>query len=198
MIVTIRGESGPQAVGNRGVSIVARGMRGTAETLVRDPTASRGGPRDELARAAALSDGSFAIIENVGVNFQSPPAPTAEQQTRGADGDSSISFRVAARAEFGYAVLFTDQETGVRSWVFGAPSANDASSLEFPLPPPQARDNPDESSAGRRGMVAKSMRGIAKIVAWAVDPLVGSAANEIARQWESRRRPYGIKQVTPD
>jgi pimeloyl-ACP methyl ester carboxylesterase len=198
MIVTIGAESGPQTLGNKGVSIVARGMTGTAETLVRDPTATRGGPRDELARAAALSEGSFAIIENVAVNLQSPPVLAAEEQTRGADGDGSISLRVASRAETGYAVLFTDQETGVRSWVFGAQSANDASSLDFPLPPPQVRENPDESTAERRGIVTKSMRGIAKIVAWAVDPLIGSAANAIASQWESRRRPYGIRQVTPD
>jgi hypothetical protein len=97
-------------------------------------------------------------------------------------------------------VLYVDAATGVSKWVFAnAPQAADAQQqLVFPLPQIDAAAGAGDGGAQVEGVITKTMRGVAKVVRWVTDPLVGKAAQAIAKAWEDKRRPYGLQQVAAD
>jgi pimeloyl-ACP methyl ester carboxylesterase len=112
--------------------------------------------------------------------------------TRGDEGPAPTAIVVAKRDETtAYALHYFDENTRTDMWVF--PNDAKKSNLVFELP----ETLPAPSAQGAtRAFITAAMRGLVTVVAWVTDPILGTAANAVAKAWENRRRPYGLHQVT--
>ncbi|RYY82766.1 MAG: hypothetical protein EOO24_39885 [Comamonadaceae bacterium] len=94
-------------------------------------------------------------------------------------------------------MLYTD-EAGQSQWLFPQPRTDAAPAAVFELPPtPPAAAPTGGDAEGGRGPVTAAMRGVARVVAWLAQPIVGAGARAIAAQWESGRRAHALWQVGP-
>ena len=132
-----------------------------------------------------------------------PGSNWTEETTR--DGEPAVVLRMPWLGhDTDYAVLYTD-ESGLSRWFRpeevsapGAATRGGSGEISFHLPresapvPPEA-NNP--SSPATRGPISKLGRRLVRVLSWATDGLVGPAANLLATQWETRRRPYALRAV---
>ena len=192
----ISGSTTPEPVGSSGLSVRAPGRTGTVDSLAPRTAATRAGRQDHLLDAVrAMGADAPGIVGRLDIDIKpaSIQVPlTTPGGTRG-EGPAPTAVVVAKRDETtAYALHYFDENTRTDMWVF----PNDAKkpNLVFELP----ETPPAPAPGATRAFVTAAMRGIVTVVAWVTDPVLGMAANAIAKTWESRRRPYGLRQIAKD
>ena len=206
MKVIIKGRGELEAVGSRGLALVAPGMSGTAESLSTAESSNRSGGRNDMAIAVNTFDGDITLLDELQIELSANvPDFSADSATRGDISAGAPALHIDTWDDkTRYAVLYTDEVTGACTWLFSnvEETTDSRSRLVFPLPEILESELPgSESTAAesdRRGLITKSMRALVKVVAWITDPLLGAAANAVAKAWEDKRRPYALYQVAAD
>ncbi len=199
-----------------GYSLQAPGVHGevfvleknTAATTTRSQAES--GPYEELLDLAARENG-VSTLKAFAFDIDSVDK-TAADATRSdgletAEGEPAMALRVPdIEPDTDYAVLQTD-EFGVSRWIFPAnrqPTTSAATrggggDILFLLPSLPAQEAPDAPSANAtRGRLTKLGRRLVRVLAWATEDLIGAGAIKVAKSWESKKRPYGLRRFPFD
>ena len=200
MKIAVQGLGVPEPVPATGFALTAPGMTGTVESLTTAEATTRAALRSYIEQAAsAITDAGaeLAVIGQLQLELQLRPDRIATD-TRGSTVGSPTLHVDMRDQSTGYAVLYVDEATGASKWVFSHTRDDRAAQKRLVFELPQVVDSSVRKSepGGTRGIMTGTMRALVKVVAWVSDPLVGAAALAIAKRWETRRRPYGLHQVT--
>lgn len=195
--MNITGSMTPEPVGSSGLFIRAPGRTGTVDGLGPKTAITRAARRDHVLDAVtAMADRELAITGRLDIKIQPasirlPPATGAG--TRASMPEPPAVVVTKRNDTTAYAVHFFDENTGADMWVFPKDARQRNLTFELPEAPPS---QPSQEPGGTRAAITAAMRGLVTVVAWVTNPVVGLAANTVAKAWEDRRRPYGIRQVT--
>ena len=174
------------------ITVITPGWRGEARLLDSQAIGTRGNGATDSLPDAAFSGADVDTVARLEIDAE------AEPNANGARGPGETSaMRVAldtSRPDRDYALLQVDA-AGVHRWVFPADRQADGK-VEFVLPPSSA-PFADETRTDR-GPVVGAMKIGARIISWATAGITGKLARQIAGDWESRRRPYFLKQLAFD
>jgi len=200
MKTTIRGVGTPEPVLGTNFALTARGMSGSVESIGLAEATTRAATRNYLERAAAGHADSgvpVAVIGQLDVDLHVAPGVAPGETRGGAVGLPTLHVDMRDEST-GYAVLYVDQATGASKWLLAGQRDDTTTQkrLVFELPQVVASGAAKPEASGSRGAIIGAMRALVKVVAWVTDPLVGAAAYAVAKAWETKRRPYGLRQVT--
>jgi hypothetical protein len=191
---TIHGLPQREPIGTSRVAILAPGYRGRVVQL----DAPIGGGRatgDPLPLGAAAAAADAAVVTQFQVELEST-GPAPGEGTRGAAAVEPRLF-VPRQPDASYAVLQTDED-GRSRWIFPAEGTATESAFDLAAPIQGQPGQPGSGADDSRGATTAAMRRIVRVVAWLTDPIVGRTAQAIAHEWEERRRPHTLQQVTRD
>lgn len=189
---TIQGAPQPEQLTGSTVRLLAPGYTGRVERIERAGLSRAAGDKLPLAEAAAGS--GVEVIELFQIDLN-PPLATAPAVPGGRSAEAAApQLVVPAQAGADYAVLYTDA-AGLSQWLFPEDRAEEAPDAVFALPPSTVAAPAADGDQGGRGDITRVMRGVARVVAWVAQPLIGATARAIAGHWESGKRPYGLWQV---
>jgi hypothetical protein len=198
---------GTQAIDlGRGISIRAPGLRGSAERIGPRAPGTRGPEEATSALDEAFSLANVSELETVEVGAQATAAAPEVGALRSPSGDDALELEVPDLGdEVGQVVLLVE-ETGALSWHFPQgverraqrPGTRGTGGTRlFVIPrrvvPPAAGTNTSE-----RSLVRAIGTKLLKVLIYPVtDPLFGLVGPGLARAWEAKRRPYGLRRFDP-
>lgn len=210
MLATLTGSPQPISIGE-GYAVRAPGVRGVAD-LQRPRSDS------DRARARVAEDGTAALDEALAATNVTevrqielrlaPPAPggDAGRALRSTDGQEMLEVQVPDLGpEAGQLVLACD-ETGVLTWHLPidddqrvqTPGTRGAGGVKrFLIAATRPSPAPPEAAAGRSilGVVGRKLL---KVLVYPItDPILGPISEHFARLWESKYRPYGVRDFSP-
>jgi len=201
------GSSAPIDLG-LGVRLTAPGLVGQGRTHeARQPGFRAGTPGQETA---ALDDAlaSAEMSEAMSVELEATEAPVAgpAPNLRAPGGDDALMLEVPdAGPEWEHVVLEID-EGGVMRWHLpltddnqvAPPATRGAGAMKRFRIPRAVAPTPvgDGQTRGLVGLVGKKLL---KVLVYPVtDVLLGHAVDLFAAKWEAKKRPYGLRLMTPD
>jgi pimeloyl-ACP methyl ester carboxylesterase len=202
------GSSTPIELG-LGVRLVAPGLVGQGRTHdARQPGFRDGTPGQETA---ALDDAlaSHEMSEAMSVELDATAAPVAGPAPilRAPGGDDALMLEVPdAGPEWEHVVLEVD-EGGVMRWhlpltddnQLAPPATRGAGAVKRFRIPRAVSPTPTAGQAQTRGLVGLVGKKLLKVLVYPVtDVLVGRAIDTFAGKWEAKKRPYGVRLMTPD
>jgi len=191
----------------RGISLRTPGVLGSAD---------RSGPRSVGTRgpedATGALDEAFALahvseLETVAISGAHAAAQPGGETLRGSAAAAELELEVPDLGPtVGQIVLLID-ETGALSWHLPTSLAGSASApsmrgaqaktsfvIPFRPPPPGP-----VGSGGDRSLVRAVGSKLLKVLVYPVtDPLFGLVGPGLARAWEAKRRPYGLRRFEPE
>ena len=202
------GSSAPIELG-MGVRLIAPGLVGQGRTHdARQPGFRAGTPGQETA---ALDDAlaSAEMSEAMSVELDATSAPVAgpAPDLRSPSGDDALMLEVPdAGAEWEHVVLEID-EGGVMRWHLpladdnqvAPPTTRGAGAVKRFRIPRAVAPTPAVGQGQTRGLVGLVGKKLLKVLVYPVtDVLIGHAVDTFASKWEAKKRPYGLRLMTPD
>jgi hypothetical protein len=192
-----------------GYTIQAPDLVGRVMTMTARESATRSeGGRYEDRLLEAMSNvelDSQNVFEIEVISDSAPGSAVAARSGIAAttrDGEPAILLRVPSLGQkVEQAVLYAD-EAGVSRWIFPesvvtqpGSARGGAGEVVFHLPRLSAPTPPAAVEGQSRGPISKLGRRLVRVFAWATDDIIGKGAFEVARRWESSRRPYAFRRV---
>jgi hypothetical protein len=178
------------------ITVTAQGWTGKVRLRDNRSTATRSGWATDTLPQPAFEEAEVDTLAQL--EIEATPQRGASG-ARGAGEASSIRVTLdTARPDRDYALLQLDA-AGVHRWVFPT-DRRPGGNVEFVLPPSSASPSAplaDETTTTRAEVVAAMKIG-ARIVSWLTAGVTGKLARQIAGDWEDRRRPYFLKELTFD
>ncbi len=205
----LSGSNQAQSLGE-GYALRAPGMHGTAELFRRRSAEGRAVPRsnevqkDELD--TALRSENITEIRQIDVVLERQPGPGRARGVRASEGTGMMELQVPDLGpETGQLVLGCD-ETGVLRWHLPVdedgvqpPGRRGTGGVKRFLIPATSLPEASEEDAGRRGLIGAIGKKLLKVLVYpVVDPVIGAVGEFFARKWEEKKRPYGLRDYTPD
>jgi hypothetical protein len=204
-MATLDGGPLPIDIAPGGYTLQAPLLKGAVVEITQGATTTRGGGEYEGPLLQAAVDADVTAVKTFAIDVTSvDTSPGAATRAGGsfemANKEPAILLRVPSLGDdVEQAVLHTD-EAGVSRWIF--PTASGAAraaatrggggDVEFLLPLEGAEIDTPEKGPRTRGRLTKLGRRLVRVLAWATDDIVGKGALWVARQWEEKRRPYGL------
>ena len=191
-----------------GYAVRAPGIQGEA-TLQRPHTdASRAGRTDEGTAALdeAFVSTNVTEIRQIEVRVRPTAGPPPVEPIRSVDAQEMLELQVPDLGpETGQAVLACD-ESGVLTWHLpeagpapagtGARGTGPTRRFLIPSTPISA---PTPAPGESRSMIGAVGRKLLKVLVYPVtDPILGVISDSFSERWESRNRPYGLRNMSPD
>ena len=192
-----------------GVRLVAPGLVGQGRTHdARQPGMRAGTVGQETAsldEALAAQD----MSETMSVELDAAEAPTAGPTSglRAPGGEDAIMLEVPDTGpEWEHVVLEID-EGGVMRWhlpltddnQIAPPATRGTGAVKRFRIPKAVAPTPTGDQAKTRGLVGMVGKKLLKVLVYPVtDILIGRAIDHFATKWEAKKRPYGLRLMTPD
>lgn len=202
------GSSAPIELG-RGIRLVAPGLVGQGRTHdERQPGFRDATPGQETASfddALAAAD----MSETMSVELDATEAPVAgpAPDLRSPGGEDAMMLEVPdAGPEWEHVVLEID-EGGVMRWHLpltednqvAAPATRGAGAVKRFRIPKAVAPTASGEQAKTRGLIGMVGKKLLKVLVYPVtDVLIGHAIDVFAEKWEGKKRPYGLRFMTPD
>lgn len=195
-----------------GYSVRAPGLRGSAELKRPRSAADRSRSRTVADGTAAL-DAAFAEthvteVRQIDLLLQAPVAGGAARALRSVDNTQDL-LEVAVPdlgADVGQLVLCCD-EAGVLTWhlpvdtgqAVQPPATRGSGGVKRFLIPATRPAPPADANGAQRSLIGVLGRKLLKVLVYPVtDPIVGAIGEFFAERWEERKRPYGLRDFSPD
>jgi hypothetical protein len=194
-----------------GYSVRAPGLRGSAELKRPHSVADR-------ARSRAVEDGTAALdaafantrvteVRQIEIELQAPVAGGAAPALRSSDNRQDL-LEVAVPdlgPDVGQLVLCCD-ETGVLTWhlpvdtgqAVQPPATRGAGGVKRFLIPANRLAPTASATGAQRSLIGLLGRKLLKVLVYPVtDPIIGAIGEFFAERWETRNRPYGLRDFSP-
>jgi hypothetical protein len=195
-----------------GYAVRAPGLFGVADVVAPRTGTERSRARVDADGTAAL-DAAFAatnVLEVRQVELHlTPPEPGVDtaRSLRSGDGQPVLELEVPDLGpEAGQLVLACD-ETGVLTWHLPVgddqrvqpPATRGAGGTKRFLIPATLPSPAPPEAAGRRSLLGVVGRKVLKVLVYPVtDPILGPVGEFFAERWETKHRPYGVRDFSPD
>ena len=202
------GSSAPIDLG-LGVRLIAPGLVGQGRTH----DARQPGFRDATpGKETAALDEAFAaqdITEAMSVELDATQVPVVgpAPDLRAPSGDDALMLEVPDTGPQWEHVVLEIDEGGVMRWHFpltndnqvAPPATRGAGAVKRFRIPRSVAPTPAAEQAATRGLVGLVGKKLLKVLVYPVtDVLVGAAIDLFAGKWEGKKRPYGLRLMTPD
>jgi hypothetical protein len=186
-----------------GVTLVAPGLRGSAEVL--QPSAARGLRAleestpllDDVLRRAEMN--TVRTIEIRAVEVPGVPGPTV---LRDVNGDDALLLELPDLGEEAGQVVMSVDEAGAITWHFAMengevqPPSRGGATQRFLIRKGVPSVAPGTTGTDR-ALFGSLGRKLLKVIVFPItDRLIGKSANAIAEHWESANRAYGLRSFT--
>ncbi len=210
----LNGSSQPVSLG-QGYSIRAPGVRGNAEMSSSGPAGTGRSRSATIEDGTAELDAALAatnVTEVRQIELTVQPAVgavvTGGARLRSMDGQQDVVELAVPDLgpENGQLVLSCD-ESGVLTWHLPIEEPGDVqargtrgsgSVKRFLIPATVVRPAPEGDTANR-GILGAIGRKILKVLIYPItDPVIGKLTDFFAGKWETRNRPYGLRDFAPD
>lgn len=201
----LSGSAAPIQISTSNYSLHAPGLKGKIKELDKEEQTTRGGgakDRNHQNWLNASKDSETFLLKQFEIEVVSDEHKLAKDTATRSGGLKATTAKGEAamvlatprtRANMEQAILYTD-ENGESRWVW--PDRKDEASFQFNIPREGAELPPDEENK-TRGAITKGIRRTIKVFAWLIDPLAELAAGVVVKNWEEKKRPYGLHYVQP-
>jgi hypothetical protein len=208
-MAVLTGSAQPVTLG-AGYALRAPGILGQAELKTPRPAGVR-------ARSRAPEDGTEALekalrstnvteVRQVDLQLQNPPAGASTRALRSPDGQEALELSVPDLGpDTGQIVLACD-ESGVLTWHLPVEHEGPADSAtrggagaqkHFVIPATRVRPAAPADTSNR-GVIGVLGRKLLKVLIYPIlDPVIGAMSEHFAEVWETKRRPYGLRDFSP-
>ena len=202
------GSSAPIELG-MGIRLVAPGLVGQGRTHdARQPGFRAGTPGQETAALDdALASADMSEAMSVELDATSAPVVGPAPDLRSPEGDDALMLEVPdAGPEWEHVVLEID-EGGAMRWHLpltddnqvAPPATRGAGAMKRFRIPRAVAPTPAVGAGQTRGLIGMVGKKLLKVLVYPVtDVLVGHAVDLFAGKWEAKKRPYGLRLMTPD
>lgn len=187
-----------------GVTLVAPGLRGTAEIL--QPAATR--DLRALEESTPLLDdvlqrAEMNTVRTIEIRAVEVPAAPGPETLRDLNGDDALLLELPDLGEEVGQVVMSVDEAGAITWHFAMengevqPPSRGAGTRRYLIKKGVTSVAPGTTGTDR-ALFGSLGRKLLKVIVFPItDRLVGSSANAIAEHWESANRAYGLRTFTP-
>ncbi|GJM33086.1 MAG: hypothetical protein DHS20C18_20870 [Saprospiraceae bacterium] len=201
------GNNEPIQISLKDFTLHAPGLHGVVKELDANQTTTRGpGVKDPMHKLVmdSAKDNEIRLFGQFEIEVSKDDLKGAPQsQTRAAGvtratkmGEPAMVLNAPKNTpNMGSAVLYTDED-GESRWVFPE-DKTEKDKFTFLIPREGAPPVPTDGTTVR-GAVTKGIRRIVKVFAWLTDEVVGVGALILVKNWENKKRMYGLNTVLSD
>jgi pimeloyl-ACP methyl ester carboxylesterase len=192
----LNGSSSPVTL-QPGVSLQAPNLVGTAELKDGVLGGTRAESNSTDAFIAALDTSDFQQL--YALEVRATEAPVLGEDLRAPDGAPGMTLRVPDLGPEQPQVLMMVDEAGVVTWHLPSTEFEAPGVAAFTVDRTVAVDPPEGTEGGERGLAAAiGAKLLSVFVVPLVEKLVGRAATVVARHFEEKSHPYGLRRLTPN